>query len=1040
MQFDKDCLTHSKCDVDTQVYQNNEHCVNDNTYLDKTIEDIHNDSDSLHDFNILHASDVSANSSMRSLLSNISHKTSHDITQQESSCDATNLGLRGKGLRIGHMNIQGLSNKVDQLKYMLQSDSNRIHMFGISETKLSDYHADSVFEINGYQKPFRKDRTSNGGGLLVYIKDGISCVRRPDLELEMLECIWVEIKPMNSKSFLVAHIYRPPNSTIQWNDLFEESLEKALGLELEMYILGDFNRDLLNDHVKNSWLDYAESFGLTQIIEDATRVTNSSKTLIDHIYCNVRENVTFIDVPKIGLSDHFPIFFTRKQNSYLPKTKHHTITYRSFKNFDENKFINELKSAPWDAVHIFEHPDDILEAWTDLFLEIVDNNVPLKQHRVKHKNQPKWLTPEILDAIKTRDRHKALGNENDYKIWRNKVTHLIRKSKKEKYETFIDENKNKPGSIFKIYQEVGAGKGQKRQTNIGPIKNGDLHIEDPSDIANTFNNFFVTVASKIKEPIINSSHGKLRDFCNNRLPSEAKFSIPPIQKDQILKFLQNLDISKATGTDSIGPRLLRYSAPYIVNEIAYICNQSIQTSTFPEKWKEAKVTPLFKKGSCEDVNNFRPISILPTMSKLLEKHVHDSLMHHINLYELLHKTQSGFRPNHSCESALLSMVDSWLSALDNDKLVGVLFIDFQKAFDLVDHEILLSKLKLYGLSEETYAWFKTYLTQRRQFVSISDIKSNLKPITCGVPQGSILGPLLFLLFINDLPLYTEGVNAELYADDTTLFDVQNSLTDVEQNLQEALRKLSIWCKRNGMVINTDKTKLMLITTSQKRQRMENVDLNLKFGNQSLGTVRYEKVLGVSVDQNLSWTEHVKYLSKKINSSIWLLSKIKHFLSLSHRVQFYRSYIQPHIDFCNIVWGNTSEGNKNMIFRLQKRACRVILDYNTENMNEAMATLGIMSIYDRIFLRKAKIMFKVYNGTAPAYISENFELRQVNEGTPALRSATSGCFVPPKPKKDLFKKSLRYSGCLIWNSLPGSIKHSPSIDSFHKRCTKWLTVV
>ena len=419
--------------MDIQADQNNENCVSDNAYLDRTfIEVIHNDSDSLHDFNILHASDVSANSSMRSLLCNTSHKTAHDITEQTSSCDATNLGLRGKGLRIGHMNIQGLSNKVDQVKYMLQSDSNRIHMFGISETKLNDYHADSVFEIIGYQKPFRKDRTSNGGGLLVYVKDGISCVRRTDLELEMLECIWVEIKPINSKSFLVAHMYRPPNSAIQWNDLFEESLEKALGLELEMYILGDFNRDLLNDHVKNPWLDYAESFGLTQIIQDATRVTNSSTTLIDHIYCNVRENVTFVEVPKIGLSDHFPIFFTRKQNSCLPKKKHHTITYRSFKNFDENKFINELQSAPWDAVHIFEHPDDILEAWTDLFLEIVDNNVPLKQHRVKHENQPKWLTPEILDAIKTRDRYKAMGNENDYKIWRNKVTHLIRKSKKRK--------------------------------------------------------------------------------------------------------------------------------------------------------------------------------------------------------------------------------------------------------------------------------------------------------------------------------------------------------------------------------------------------------------------------------------------------------------------------------------------------------------------------------------------------------------------------------------------------------------------------------
>ncbi|MCU7800728.1 MAG: hypothetical protein KZQ70_11410 [gamma proteobacterium symbiont of Lucinoma myriamae] len=977
--------------------------------------------------------------SMRTHSSGNASNVEHDRIMPESFSDTANLGLRGKGLKIGHLNIQGLSNKIDQLRIMLQSNFNKIHMIGLSETKLTGNHADAAFEINGYQKPFRKDRNTNGGGgLLAYVKNGISCIRKTDLEIDLLECIWIEIKPTNSKPFLVAHVYRPPNSNVHWNDLFEASLEKAFEQELEIYVLGDFNRDLLSEHVKKSWLDYTESFGLTQIISEATRVTNISKTLIDHIYCNIQENVTFVDVPKIGLSDHFPVFFTRKQNSCLPKTKHFTISYRSFKNFDETKFIGELQSVPWDIIHMFDDTDDMLDAWTDLFLEVVDNNVPIRQHRVKHKNQPRWLTHEILDAIKVRDRHKALGLENDYKIWRNKVTHLIRQSKKEKYETYIDQNKQKPGSIYQIFQEVGAGKGQKRQTNIGLLKNGDSHIEDPHEIANTFNDFFVTVASKIKEPVINSSHEKLREYCNSKLPADTNFKIPPIERDKVLKSLLNVNVSKATGTDNIGPRLLSFAAPYIADEITFICNQSILTSEFPQKWKEAKVTPLFKNGSCEDVNNYRPISILPTLSKLLEKHVHDSLLHHLNLYELLHKTQSGFRPKHSCETALLSMVDSWLDALDNGKLVGVLLVDFKKAFDLVDHEILLSKLKIYGLSDEASAWFKAYLTQRQQLVSLSNVQSDLRYVTCGVPQGSILGPLLFLLFINDLPLYTKSVYTDLYADDTTLYDIQGSLTDVERNLQEALKNLHIWCKCNGMVINTDKTKLMIVTTSQKRQRMEKENLNLVYVNDSLLTVCKEKVLGVFVDHNLSWSEHVKYLSKKINSNIWLLSKIKHFLSLSHRVQFYKSYIQPHIDFCNTVWGNTSEANKSKIFRLQKRACRVILDYNVENIYEAMSSLGIMSIFDRIFFRKAKFMYKVYNGLAPSYIADNFEVRQVNESTPALRSSTSGCFIPPKPKKELFKNSMRYSGCLIWNSLPNNVKQAESVESFHKRCIKWLT--
>ncbi|MCU7801059.1 MAG: hypothetical protein KZQ70_13205, partial [gamma proteobacterium symbiont of Lucinoma myriamae] len=447
------------------------------------------------------------------------------------------------------------------------------------------------------------------------------------------------------------------------------------------YILGDINKDLLNNNINRVWLDYIESFGLTQVVSGATRVTAETKTLIDHIYCNINENVTFVDVPKIGISDHFPIFFTRKLNSHVPKTKHITITYRSFKNFDENKFISELQSVPWDLIPLFDETDDILETWTDLFLEVVDVNVPLRQHRVKYKNQPQWLTPDILDAIKARDRHKALGQENEYKVLRNKVTQLIRQSKKEKYGTYIDQNKNKPGSIYKIFQEAGAGKGQQRQSNIGSLKNGQMHIEDPSELANTFNDFFVNVASKIKEPVINSSHEKLKEFCKSKLPTDTKFQIPPIEKDHVLKFLLNLDISKATGTDGIGPRLLRLAAPYIADELTYICNHSIKSSVFPQKWKEAKVTPVFKKGSCDDANNYRPISILPTLSKILEKHVHDSLMQHLNANELLHKTQSGFRPKHSCETALVGMVDYWLDALDNGKLVGVLLVDFKKAFD-----------------------------------------------------------------------------------------------------------------------------------------------------------------------------------------------------------------------------------------------------------------------------------------------------------------------------------------------------------------------
>ena len=218
--------------------------------------------------------------------------------------------------------------------------------------------------------------------------------------------------------------------------------------------------------------------------------------------------------------------------------------------------------------------------------------------------------------------------------------------------------------------------------------------EDPTEIANVFNDFFVNIATKIKEPVTSTDHNKLKEFCQGKLPDGTKFVIPNIEKENALKFLSSIDVSKATGTDNIGPRLLKLAPPHIANDVTFICNHSINSSFFPNKWKEAKVTPLHKNGPYDEVNNYRPISILPVMSKVLEKHVHDCLSNFLHEFKLLQKTQSGFQPKHSCETALIHMIDTWLNAVDDGQMIGVVLVDFKKAFDLVDKKILLSKLEI----------------------------------------------------------------------------------------------------------------------------------------------------------------------------------------------------------------------------------------------------------------------------------------------------------------------------------------------------------
>ena len=469
-------------------------------------------------------------------------------------------------------------------------------------------------------------------------------------------------------------------------------------------------------------------------------------------------------------------------------------------------------------------------------------------------------------------------------------------------------------------------------------------------------------------------------------------------------------------------------------------NKSISLSQFPDLWKEAKVKPLFKSGNKDDINNYRPISILPTISKLIEKWVEKQFSQYLNDFNLLHKSQSGFRPRHSTESALILMVDSWLKAINEGKIVGCVLVDFRKAFDLVDHEILLRKLKCYKCNDSCLSWFESYLCNRKQRVSLNNHLSSTSDVMHGVPQGSILGPLLFLIFINDLPLYLKNNTStiDLYADDTTIYSGSDKLM-LERNLQKSLDCLQIRCRENGMILNTDKTKVMLITSRQKRINLNNAVLNLQYNDIDIDITTCDKILGIHVDNNLTWNDHINFLSKKLSSHLWLLSKIRIYLSIEHRVLFYNAYIKPHIDYCSLIWSNTSSTNISKITRLQRRACKLILGHEYNGLPEALEKLKMLSFDQSIFLSKAKIMYKIHNNLAPSYLNEMFLMRDANldNTTSNLRSVANKNFVVPLAKCNLFKGSLTYSGVIIWNSIPVSIKDSSSLQIFVNRCTEWL---
>ena len=418
--------------------------------------------------------------------------------------------------------------------------------------------------------------------------------------------------------------------------------------------------------------------------------------------------------------------------------------------------------------------------------------------------------------------------------------------------------------------------------------------------------------------------------------------------------------------------------------------------------------------------------------------MHESFVLYLNNHKLLCETQSGFRKHHSCETALVHMIDKWLGALNEGKYVGCVMLDFRKAFDIINIPILCKKLQLYKCHKSTLKWFESYLTNRKQIIIVNGENSNNLNTISGVPQGSILGPLLFLIFINDLPMCLKNTvtNTDMYADDTTIFDIGTSKDSIQQNLQVALNILQTWCENNGMVLNPSKTKVLLITTSQKRSRLLNSkSLSLKYDNITLDITSGDKILGVYINQNLKWDTHVSYLRKKISTNVWLLSRIKSNIPLNYRIIYYKAYIQPHLDYCNIIWGSTKRYNLNRLILLQKRACRIILGHQYTTFEEAMLQINAFTINQRIFLQKAKFMYRVLNSRTPPYIKDLFQCHTQSRRN--LRSTNSLNCIIPKPNLELFKESISYAGTILWNSIPNEIRISNTIQQFTTKCENWM---
>ena len=578
-----------------------------------------------------------------------------------------------RGFKMAFLNIVSLPKKIDEINCSMANKF--IDLIAFNETRLDANITDNMINIDGYDV-VRKDRSRNGGGVCIYLRSSINYRVRNDLVPTELEVVCIEITKPHSKPFLVTTVYRPPSASSEFFDHFEKLIKAIDNENKEMFIPGDLNCDMLkadsdsNIPTKKIKSLY-ESYQLTQLINEATRVTMTTTSLTDHIVTNTPEKIPDSGVIHTGVSDHSLVFAIRKIS--IIYKQENTLEIRNMKNFDKEKFsINSL-----------------------------------------------------------------LGRQN-------------------------------------------------KPTVINELRVGENNFTNHEDIAEGFNEYFSNIGPNLASNI-DSSNYNFETHVKNAKSEFAAFQ--HVTVSHVSHLLLGLSSNKATGIDKISCKIIKLATPVKSDSLTLIFNQAITLSSFPDEWKIARVIPLYKNGQRNIPGNYRPISVLPAISKIMERILYDQLHSYLTTFELLSDSQFGFRKSHSTASALLDCTNEWYVNLDRKMFNLVVLIDLRKAFDTVDHQILLRKLELYGIKGQALTLLRSYLTNRNQKCQIKNSFSSERLIKCGVRQGSILGPLFFLLYINDLPHCLNKTKPRMFADDTNLTALANSLTDLEAAANSDLENL-----------------------------------------------------------------------------------------------------------------------------------------------------------------------------------------------------------------------------------------------------------
>jgi len=934
-------------------------------------------------------------------------------------------------LSIMSLNIQSLPSKFNDLNLFLKEISGAgnfsFDFIGLQEIWKLNYP--DHFVIDSYHNIIHKSRQSRqGGGVGFYIKNKFNYKVLDNLSTivdGIFESLVVCVEA-GSKKFILANIYRPNTSLHNISpseqlDLFNMELanllEQISNLNKPAYICGDMNIDLLKINTHNpteTYFDNISAFGFLQLITKPTRIVNFSATLIDHLLTNDIKNNYKSGIIVTDISDHLPFFHFI--DIPIPPDKIKFITSRIFSEGAFIKFADLLRRISWHDVLNCQDTQLSYDNFHDTFFELYNLHFPpvTKKFNKNFNKLEKWMSGGLLTSRRTKNSlYKAYlaspqpAFKERYIKFRNLYNKTVRAMKKVYCDTEFEKNKSNLRETWKLLKIAINKRGGKSSDLLSLNINGFL-ISDEKILAENLNLYFTTIADKIAEKVVPTDRPP--DLNAKIFHSKFDMASKPISTQELLKQVKKLKSKTSLDKDGLSSIFFKKIFLDIAEPIRHIFSLSLTHGHVPVQLKTAKVIPVFKGGDSTALENYRPISLLSVISKALEKVVCSRLTKYLDENNILNPAQYGFRPGRDTTQPIVQLLNKLASASHSNEFTIAIFCDLQKAFDCCDHEILLKKLKNIGLSGPELGWFKSYLSDRTQTVQVGGSSSELRKITRGVPQGSILGPILFLIYINDLPQASELFSL-LFADDTTLATSGKNLEQLVIKVNVEFQKVIEYFRANKMLLHEKKTQFMLFNPSFTNCSSSDLSIFINNNNSDApfnpvmctkltnvdhnSPTSYVKFLGVLIEPNLTFKSHIKAIGKKISYSLFMLKNAKKILSVKSLTQLYYSLIHCHLLYAINTWSSAPEKYLKELQVKQKQAIRCIsLSQYNAHTEPIFKNLKILPFKDLILINKVQFMHSfsknLLDDSFNLYWPKNEEAR---EGPRQLRN-DDNLYIPP----------------------------------------------